>query len=93
MKKVVMIASVVIAIGLTGLVALAVNGKIAPLSWGLWGDINLESGVAVRGYDVVSYHSSGTSDRRRLIYLGVYKFYYDEDRVDHDPIFSFSLFN
>lgn len=34
-------------------------GKIAPLSWQLWGDVNQENGIAIKGYDVVSYHVDG----------------------------------
>ena len=51
----------VLAVVILGVVGFAANGKIAPLSWGLWGDVNLESGVASRGYDVVSYHTSGNA--------------------------------
>ncbi len=57
MKKVLIVGLAVIVVGLLGFAAI---GKIAPLSWGLWGDVNLESGVGSRGYDVVSYHRVGT---------------------------------
>lgn len=57
MKKIV-IAGFVIAI--VGVLGFAASGKISPLSWGLWGDVNLESGVGAGGYDVVSYHVNGS---------------------------------
>ena len=57
MKKVLIGALVVLLLGVVGFAA---NGKIAPLSWGLWGDVNAEGGVGSRGYDVVSYHTTGT---------------------------------
>jgi len=31
--------------------------KVAPISWGLYGDVNTENGVAHKGADVVSYFS------------------------------------
>ncbi len=55
MKKLLFTGSLVLVLGVLGFAA---NGKIAPLSWGLWGDVNLESGVGSRGYDVVSYHTA-----------------------------------
>ena len=57
MKKVLLTGIVILVLGVIGFAA---NGKIAPLSWGLWGDVNLESGVGSRGYDVVSYHTTRT---------------------------------
>jgi|GEM_PF-1997299 len=58
MKKVLTASLVVLGLGVLGFAA---NGKVAPLSWGLWGDVNLESGVGSRGYDVVSYHTAGNA--------------------------------
>ena len=58
MKKVLIAVPLILVVGVIGFAA---NGKIAPLSWGLWGDVNLEAGVGSRGYDVVSYHTTGTA--------------------------------
>lgn len=56
MKKLLLAGLVILVVGVLGFAA---KGKIAPLSWGLWGDVNLESGVGSGGYDVVSYHTTG----------------------------------
>ncbi len=37
--------------------ALATINKIAPVSSGLWGPINETDGIAIAGYDPVSYHT------------------------------------
>ena len=56
MKKVLLfgIAAIVFGVG-----AFATMGKMAPLSWQLWGDINQDAGVGSGGYDVVSYQTPG----------------------------------
>lgn len=56
MKKVLLGFMLVLMLGVFGFGA---KGKIAPLSWGLWGDVNVQSGVGAHGYDVVSYHAAG----------------------------------
>ena len=56
MKKLVW---VVLAIAIIVVVTTAISGRIAPLSWGVWGDINADNGVGIQGYDVVSYHREG----------------------------------
>lgn len=48
------LAAIILAVGIFSAV-----GKIAPLSWELWGDVNQQSGVGSGGYDVVSYHTLG----------------------------------
>ena len=57
MKKIIFwsLAAVILAA-----LIVATTGKIAPLSWGIWGDINQDSGIGLGGYDVVSYHTEGT---------------------------------
>jgi len=32
--------------------------KVSPVSWGLWGDVNASSGLALQGYDPVGYFES-----------------------------------
>ena len=41
-----------------GLIFAAAN-KVAPLSWELWGPINQDDGLALKGYDAVIYHTKG----------------------------------
>ena len=52
---------VLISVFVLAALGFAAQGKIAPLSWGLWGEVNLDRGVAVGGYDVVSYHAQGAA--------------------------------
>lgn len=54
MKKILIFSLAAIILSVT---IFALSGKIAPLSWQLWGEINQQSGVGLRGYDVVSYHT------------------------------------
>lgn len=56
MKKILLSILALIVLGIGGYAA---SGKIAPLSWQLWGDVNQNSGLGSRGYDVVSYHIQG----------------------------------
>ena len=39
-------------------VVFAISYKVSPLSWGCWGSINESSGLALHGYDPVSYHTA-----------------------------------
>ncbi len=52
-----------LAIGLVVLIiaigAFAVTKKVSPVSWGLWGDVNASSGLALKGYDPVAYFEVG----------------------------------
>ncbi len=41
------------------IVAFAYNDKIAPVSWGLYGAVNTENGVALKGVDAVAYQTQG----------------------------------
>ena len=56
MKKILLLGLVIVLVGIG---TFAATGKIAPLSWELWGDVNQDSGIGAGGYDVVSYHSTG----------------------------------
>lgn len=56
MKKALLLG---LALATLGIGTYATIGKIAPLSWQLWGDINQSSGIGSGGYDVVSYHTKG----------------------------------
>ncbi|TQV85079.1 YHS domain-containing (seleno)protein [Aliikangiella coralliicola] len=38
----------------------AYTQKVSPLSWGWWGPVNVDEGVAIGGYDPVAYFRSGT---------------------------------
>lgn len=40
-----------------------VTNKIAPVSWGWWGDTNSADGVAISGYDAVAYHTQGVAEK------------------------------
>jgi len=59
MKRILILsfATIVLVIGIY-----ASMGKIAPLSWQLWGKVNQHSGVGLHGYDVVSYHTAGNPE-------------------------------
>jgi hypothetical protein len=46
---------ITIGLLLIGIVTFATVKKVSPVSWGLWGATNTSSGLALRGYDVVSY--------------------------------------
>ena len=37
----------------------AVVKKVSPVSWGMWGDNNSASGVALKGYDPIAYFIDG----------------------------------
>ena len=41
----------------------ATTNKIGPVSWNLWGPINEEAGVALKGYDPVVYLTEGAARR------------------------------
>lgn len=48
------------AIAITGIIVVAicaflVMNKVSPVSWGMWGDYNSSSGLALKGYDPVAY--------------------------------------
>ena len=53
------IAMIVIGVIILGVGTISVVGKISPLSWQLWGDVNQDGGIAIDGYDAVSYHLAG----------------------------------
>ena len=47
-------------ITITGIIVVVIGAflvvkKVSPVSWGMWGDYNSSSGVALKGYDPVSY--------------------------------------
>ncbi len=48
---------IVVAAGLL----FAATNKVAPVSWGLWGPINEENGLAGKGYDPVAYRTEGSA--------------------------------
>ena len=39
--------------------AFAVVKKVSPVAWGMWGDVNVSSEVALKGYDPVAYFVEG----------------------------------
>ncbi len=47
----------IVAVVLLAIIGIAISGKIAPVSWNVWGNVNNESGLAAAGYDVVSYQT------------------------------------
>lgn len=48
----------VIAVILLGIGTFAVMHKVSPVAWGLWGTTNTHAGIALDGYDPVSYFSA-----------------------------------
>jgi hypothetical protein len=51
MKKIMLIVVVLLVI----VVAFATVKRVSPLSWGLWGTTNTTEGIALNGFDAVSY--------------------------------------
>lgn len=51
--------------------AFLVVKKVSPVGWGLWGQYNTSSGVALKGYDPVAYFTGGQPT------LGKAEFSYD----------------
>ncbi len=51
----------VLALAATAVVVMALALHITPLSWGLHQPINSSGGLAIKGYDPVSYHTSGVA--------------------------------
>jgi hypothetical protein len=49
-KVIAVVGILVIAVG-----TFATVKKVSPVSWGMWGNYNTESGVALKGYDPVAY--------------------------------------
>lgn len=47
----------VVAVLLVLVVTFATVKRVSPLSWGLWGTTNTNSGIALEGFDAVSYFS------------------------------------
>ena len=56
MKKWLVIGGVVLIVLIGGF---AITKKVSPVSWGLWGDVNASSGLALKGYDAVAYFEVG----------------------------------
>lgn len=52
---------IVIAIAaiIVGTISFTTVKKVSPVSWGLWGTTNTSSGIALHGYDPVSYFDGG----------------------------------
>ncbi len=48
-----------IAVILVLVAGFATIKKVSPVSWGVWGSTNTSGGVALRGYDPVSYFNEG----------------------------------
>lgn len=55
------IKSIVVTLGVLTLfiVIFAYNNKIAPVSWNVYGAVNTENGIALKGNDPVAYHTQG----------------------------------
>ena len=49
--------AIVVAAG----VVFATVNKVSPVSWELWGPINEDGGLALKGYDPVAYHTEGVA--------------------------------
>ena len=55
------IAGIAIGALVFAVLAFATIKKVSPLGWGLWGDVNTEDGVALKGYDPVAYFEQGAA--------------------------------
>ncbi len=54
------------SIAIVGVLVVAVGGfsvvkKVSPVSWGMWGNYNTSSGLALKGYDPVAYAQDGNA--------------------------------
>lgn len=54
MKKWILIAAGVVVVAVA---AFLLVEKVSPVGWGFWGTYNTSSGVALKGYDPVAYHT------------------------------------
>ena len=54
------ILRIAILLIVASILAFATIKKVSPVSWGLWGNTNTAAGVALRGYDPVSYFNGET---------------------------------
>jgi len=52
-------AIAIIGILIVGVGAFSVVKKVSPVSWGMWGNYNTTSGLALKGYDPVAYAHDG----------------------------------
>ncbi len=52
-------AGIVVGIILIVVIAFATVKKVSPLSWGWWGETNAASGIALHGFDPISYFGAG----------------------------------
>ena len=57
------IALGIVLVLVLAVVAFAWTKKIAPASWGLFGEINASGGVAIEGYDPVAYFAAGEAKK------------------------------
>jgi hypothetical protein len=52
---------IAISVIIVGVISFATVKKVSPVSWGLWGTTNTSSGIALHGYDPVSYFEDGAA--------------------------------
>ncbi len=52
---------IAISVIVVGIISFATVKKVSPVSWGLWGTTNTSSGIALHGYDPVSYFEDGAA--------------------------------
>lgn len=67
-------------------IALFYGFKLSPINWNLIDPVNNDSGIALRGYDPVSYFSHETAtpghpDKGLLINDAIYRFSSDENKL------------
>ncbi len=54
---------IAISVIVVGVISFATVKKVSPVSWGVWGMTNTSSGIALDGYDPVSYFDDGAPVR------------------------------
>ncbi len=54
-KPPVRVVQIMVAVIIATVIGFATVKKVSPLSWGFWGVTNTSSGVALGGFDAVSY--------------------------------------
>lgn len=50
---------IAISVVVIGILGFATVKKVSPVGWGIWGTTNTSSGIALHGYDPVSYFDDG----------------------------------
>ncbi|MFT7518024.1 MAG: YHS domain-containing protein, partial [Kiritimatiellia bacterium] len=68
----------------SGVVVFSNVKRVAPVSWGMYGDVNHSAGVAIDGYDVMAYRRGGPvvgSSEHSMNYAGTTWYFSSEENL------------